>query len=106
MNRHAHFVRFPYTLEELCRPYLYTDQCPYEIAATVMLDPIDYENFITGFDVERAYLAEHYQSCCFGQDGVMRCVFVQHHGRKDGVLVIPDKDGYVIWAAYLPNAES
>lgn len=105
MKRYAHFVRFPSTLEDLRRPYLYTDQCPYEIAAIVTLDNIDYENFITGLDVERTYLAEYYQSCHIGEDGVMRCVLVRHQGRKDGVLVVPDRDGYVIWAAYLPESE-
>lgn len=106
MSGRAHFVRFPYTLEDLRRLYLYTDQRPYEIAATVTLDSIDYENFITGLDVERTYLAEHYSRCHTDGDDIMRCVLVQQHGRKDGVLAVPDRDGYVIWAAYLPEAES
>ena len=29
-----------------------------------------------------------------------QCFCVQQRGRKDGILVMPDQDGFIEWAAY------
>ena len=106
MNRFAHFVRFPRTLEDQRRPYLCTDQQAYEVLETVVLDSIDYGNFISNLDVEREYLAGCYRLHQAGSDGVLHAVLVRRREWKDGVLVVPDRDGYVIWAAYLSDTDS
>lgn len=78
----------------------------YEILETVVLDVIDYENFVSNPEVERDYLADRCRLHPAAFDGILHAVLVRRRARTDGVLAVPDRDGYVIWAAYLPNAES
>lgn len=105
MNRQAHFVRFPFRIEDLRRPYLLNDQQSYSIEKTITLARIDYENFITDFCVERQYLEDNAGLCGKDADGVFHCLLIRRRGGCDGVLVIPDRRGYVIWAAYISETE-
>jgi hypothetical protein len=105
VNSRAHFVRFPSRLEDLRRPYLWSDQQPYSIAKTITLARIDYENFITDFCVERQYLEDNAGLCGKDAGGVLHCLLIRQRGSHDGVLVLPDRRGYVILAAYILGTE-
>ena len=103
MNRtgKAYFVEGVRTGDELRHPQPLERERRYEIVKTVMLSKIDYENFSTDMLVSRAYLED--PEGLSGQGETWRCFYIQQRGRVDGVLVIPDKDGFVKWAAYLPE---
>lgn len=101
MRDTAYFIKFPSRIENLWRPHLYEERHPYKPAAKVIIDKIDYENFITDLRVEREYLEDKASLCSVDRDGVWYCILVQQQEGSDGVLVIADAGGYVIWAAYL-----
>lgn len=101
MRDSAYFVKYPSRIEDLWQPHLCEDQNPYEIATTVTLKAIDYGNFITDLRVERQFLEDNANLCSIDGDGIRHCILVRQRGDKDGVLIIPDAGGYVIWAAYL-----
>lgn len=52
----AYFVKRPRIKEDLMRPHLAEQERPYEIAKTIMLSAIDYENFTTDMLADRDYL--------------------------------------------------
>ena len=62
---------------------------------------MDYENFITVFCVERQYLEDNAGLCGKDAGGVLHCLLIRQRGSHDGVLVLPDRRGYVIFAAYI-----
>lgn len=97
----AFFVENPRTWEDLLRPHLLEQEKPYEIVKTVTLGKLDYENFITDMPVSREYLEDPEGLCA--RDQTRRCFCVRRRGRKDGILVMPDRDGFIEWAAYLPE---
>lgn len=97
----AYFVPDPSRLEDLIVPHLIADERPYEIVATITLGAIDYGNFITDMLADRSFIEEHHAIC--GKGDVWRCLFIRKRGQHDGVLVIPEDDSYVGWAAYLPE---
>ncbi len=68
---------------------------PYEIAAKVCLEEIDYENFTEDMLADRAFIERH-ATLCKGR--AHRCILVQASGSEDGVLVVPDGP-FVLWAA-------
>lgn len=105
MRDSAYFVKYPSRIEDLWHPHLYEDQSPYEIATTITLRAIEYGNFITDLRVERQFLEDNANLCNIDGDGVWHCIQVRQCGSQDGVLVIPDVGGHVIWAAYLHNTE-
>ena len=63
------------------------------------LQGIDYENFITDMLADRQFIEDHGQDCKAGD--VWDCLLVQQRGRTDGVLVLPEQDCFVSWAAYV-----
>jgi len=103
MRGTAYFIKFPSRIENLWRPHLYEERRPYETVAEVIISKVDYENFITDLRVERQFLEDNANLCNIDGDGVWHCILVQQQEGSDGVLVIPDAAGYVIWAAYLCN---
>ncbi len=105
MTGRAYFRKYPSRIENLQRLHLLTDRIPYTIVKVVVLLRIDYENFITDMTVERDFLEKSAPLCSARQDGVLPCVLVRQRNRKDGVLVLPDHEGFVIWAAYLADVE-
>lgn len=105
MKGTAYFIKFPSRIENLWRPHLFEGQSAYETTAEVDIRQIDYENFITDLHVERQFLEDKADLCGVSKDGVWHCLLIPRHGSKDGVLVIPDKNGYVMWAAYLQHTE-
>ena len=95
-NTFALFVKHPRTIGDLL--HLHAEEHRFKIAEVVVLQAIDYENFITDMLADRPFL----NSNLFGRvDGdTWYCVFVTQIGLKDGVLVLPEGD-HVEYAAYL-----
>lgn len=91
----AYFVRHPRRLEELLTIYPLSLEKPYEIRKTVSLSGLAYKNFISDFLADRDFLEGIPES-----KGTLLCVFVHRWGRKDGILVVPTRDGHVALAAY------
>lgn len=97
----AFFVDDARTWEDLIQPHLLEQEKPYQIVKTVTLGKIDYENFITDMLVSRDYLEDPAELSFRSQ--IWECFLVRQRGRTDGVLVMPDRDGFIEWAAYLPE---
>ena len=98
MENSALFLHFPRRVSDLRRPHLIDWEQPYTIVHRVFLTAIDYENFISDMTVQRDYLREAEALCTAGP--VVRCILVRRKGRRDGILVVPERDGGVAWAAY------
>ncbi len=94
----AFFVDDVRVWEDLIHPHLLEQEKPYEIVKTVTLDKTDYENFIFDMLVSREYLEDPEELSFRSQK--WQCFCVQQRGRKDGILVMPDRDGFIEWAAY------
>lgn len=99
MRNTAYFVKKPRRLKDLVRPHRIEDEAPYEIVKTVSLSRIDYENIATDMTVERAYIAQ-YAHLCGIRDGVWRCLLIQQKNTKTGILVMPEDQSRVGYAAY------
>lgn len=95
-NTFALFVKYPRTISDLLHPL--AEKHRFKIAEVVVLQAIDYENFITDMLADRPFL----NSNLFGRvdSDTWYCVFVTQIGLKDGVLVLPEGD-HVEYAAYL-----
>ena len=94
----AYFVEGPRIIEDLKVPHPIEQETQYEIAKTVKLAKIDYENFITDMIADRQFIEDNASLCSRGE--IWRCILVQQRGRSNGVLVMPATDCYVGWAAY------
>ena len=94
----AYFVRFPCRIEDLQALHLVERERPFEIVKTVKLAKIDYENFITDMLADRQFIEDYGKRCKKGE--VWECLFVRRKGRSDGVLIMPEQDCFVGWAAY------
>ena len=105
MTGRAYFVQFPSRIDDLHRLHLLTDRVAYEVVKVVTLPRIDYENFITDMTVERDYLEKSARLCRPRPDGPFRGILVRQRGRADSVVVLPNPDGFVLWAAYLSDVE-
>lgn len=97
----AYFVERPRRLDDLQIPHLIDRERPYRIVATVELRKIDYENFVTDMLADRQFIEDNGTDCKAGE--VWECLLVQQRGRKDGVLVLPEQECFVSWAAYMPE---
>ena len=97
----AYFVERPRRLEDLMVPHLIETERPYRIVASVQLAAIDYENFITDMLADRQFLSDYGKRCKRGE--VWKCLFVHRRGQTNGVLIMPERDCYVGWAAYCPK---
>lgn len=94
----AYFVDFPRRIEDLTLLHDIDTEHEYEIAATVTLGAVDYENFITDMAADRQFIEEHCAQCSTA--GVWKCLLVRQRGKNDGVLVVPADRCYVKYAAY------
>jgi hypothetical protein len=99
----AFFVSMPFQFRDLLSLHLAGQRKPYVIEATVQLAKIDFENFITDLCVDRRFIEENTGLCRVDENGVWHCIFVHQKGRKDGVLVMPEGQGFPKWAAYIPD---
>lgn len=96
----AFFTEYPKRAEELTRPRPVEEAAPYEIAGTVSLGKLDYDNFASDMLVSREFLELGASGCGVGGDGTLHCLLVQCAGRP-GLLIVPDPDGAVRFAAVL-----
>jgi hypothetical protein len=101
----AFFVKYPFRIEDLIRPYLPKQRKPYKIEQVIELGKIDYENFITDLCVDRWFIEKYTQLCRIDSDGVWHCILVRQQVRTDGVLVMSEGEVFPKWAAYLPSKE-
>lgn len=95
----AYFVRTPRILDDLMVAHPVNRERAYEIIHTVILEAIDYENFITDMLADRQFIEDHAEKCGRGESWA--CILVRQTGRKDGILVMPEDRCYVGWAAYV-----
>ena len=108
----AYFVREPRRLEELWVPHLLTDEYPYEVAKTVELETIDYENFITDMLADRWFIEENHALCAKAPPFTRvphRCLLVKWKGHEEGVLVLPmdvNDAGYPAFVGYAAYVRS
>jgi len=99
-KKQAFFIKNPRVLTDLIGPHLLDDERAFSISKRIELRPIDYENFITDLRVEREYI-ENAANLNNEQSDAFKCVLISRSGNTDGVLVVPDKRGFVEFAAYL-----
>ncbi len=97
----AFFVKRPRKLKDLQRPHLVNWERPYHIVATAELRRIDYENFVTDMLADRQFIVDGGKHCKAGE--IWDCLLVQQRGHTDGILVLPEQDCFVSWAAYIPE---
>ncbi|MBR2366251.1 MAG: hypothetical protein IKC50_07160 [Oscillospiraceae bacterium] len=98
MEKKAFFVLHPRRLEDLRVPHFAEQERAYRIVARVCLPKIDYENFVCDMLADRSFLENRGRECKTGT--VWECLLVRQRGRRGGVLVIPERRGFVGWAAY------
>ena len=94
----AWFVRRPRRIEDLMQPHLLKQERAYEIVKTVVLEKIDYENFITDMLADRQFIEDADALCFKGE--TWRCLLVWQRGQADGVLVMPESGCHAGWAVY------
>lgn len=94
----AYFVKAPRRIEDLRAPHLVDEERAYMVVKQVKLAKIDYENFITDMVADRQFIEDNANLC--SKDDPWRCILVQQRGQTDGVLVMPEDNCYVGWAAY------
>lgn len=99
----AYFARYPRMIEDLQKLHLTNYECPYEVVMEITLASIDYENFVTDMTADRQFLEDNATLCSEGE--IMRCLLVRQHGKRDGVLAVPDpmETCFVKWAAYIAD---
>ncbi len=99
MKRIAYFIRSPSRLNNLFRPHKIEDEVPYEIVKTICLSQMDYENFSTDLTVDREFIEYNAALCCI-DDGVWKCLLIQQENTKKGILIMPEDQCWVGYAAY------
>lgn len=98
---YAFFVRHPRTIEDLMQLHDVRLEKPFQIAKTVSLGVIDYENFIMDMLIDRPYI-EKFSPLC-GNPG--DCLYIKQRGLHRGVLVIPRDGSFVSAAAWVVEIE-
>lgn len=98
MCRKAYFVHRPRRFCDLCRPHLLDWERSYEIIKTIILQAIDYENFVSDLTVTRDFLEVAAPLCA--EAPVFRCVLVCRKNAREGILVVARENGEIAWAAY------
>lgn len=100
-NERVYFVLRPRTVRDLWGPHSLEEERPYEIAASVTLSALDFENFSEDMLADRAFLHTYARLC--GEAPVFRCLLVRRRGGGGGILVVPQKRSFVKWAAILQD---
>ena len=93
----AYFVPDPSRIEDLMIPHFISEERPFEIVKTITLRVMDYGNFTTDMVADRGFIQENHHLCEKGD--VWRCLLIRKAGQNDGVLVMPEDEAYVGWAA-------
>ena len=95
---YAYFIQHPRIVEDLLVLHDVQDEQPYEIVREIRLQTIDFDNFTADLTVERQYIEDNAYLC--GRGNVWKCLFIRGRDHGHGVLVLPETNGYVGWAAY------
>ena len=100
MNSHgyAYFILHPRIMEDLLVLHDVQDEQPYEIVKEIGLQAIDFDNFAADLTVERQYIEDNAYLC--GKCDVWKVLLIRGRNPGYGVLVLPETNGYVGWAAY------
>ena len=100
MDRHgyAYFIQHPRIMEDLLVLHDVQDEQPYKIVKEIRLQAMDFDNFTTDLTVERQYIEDNASLCCKGD--VWKCLLIRGRDPGYGILVLPETNGYVGWAAY------
>lgn len=95
----AYFVHRPRTYRDLIKPHLPEVERQYEIVKVINPSGIAYENFSEDMLADRQFIEDNTALC--GEGDVLRCLFVRQRGKREGILVIPERGAYVKRAAYI-----
>lgn len=93
----ASFVKRPRVFENLIAPGIPKRSEAYRVAKTIILDSVDYENFITDMLADRQFI-DDFAPLCSRKD-IWLCLLVRRRGAHIGVLVMPERGCYVGYAA-------
>jgi len=103
MGNSAYFVRRPRIGDDLREPHLPEEEREYEIVKLITLYQIDYENFYYDMLADRQFIEDWRHLCA--EEPVFRCIAVQSR-RSDGcILVVPERECFVKWAAFVPRIQ-
>ena len=93
----ASFVKRPRVFEDLTAPDIPKRSKAYRVIKTIILDSIDYENFVTDMLADRQFIEDFAPLC--SQKDIWLCLLVRRRGAHIGVLVMPERECYVGYAA-------
>lgn len=93
----AFFVKRPRVFEDLIAPGIPKSLKPYKVVKTILLDSVDYENFITDMLADRQFIEDYAPLC--SQKEIWCCLLVRRRGFHTGVLIMPERGCYVGYAA-------
>lgn len=96
-NKKASFVKHPRVFEDLVTPHIAKRLEAYRVAKTIILDSVDYENFVTDMLADRQFI-DDFAPLCSRKD-IWLCLLVRRRGAHIGVLVMPERKCYVGYAA-------
>lgn len=96
-EKRAYFVKHPRTYEELDIPHAPEQERPYQVVRTVLLDGADYDNFLHDMLADRQFIEDASFLCA--EEPVFRCIQVQPIFGRSAVLVVPERESFVKWAA-------
>ena len=103
MKGTAYFVKKPSRLSDLLKLHRIEEEKSYEIVRIIQLPQIDYENFAADLTVDREYI-EQYAYLCVNQNGVWHCLLIQQENANTGIIVIPENNCWVDYAAFYGNS--
>ena len=98
-QKRAFFVRWPRMLSEIRRVHGVECLRAFVIEKTIVLQKIDYINFISDMTVERKYLQKYRPLCRIDARNVWHCLLVRCAGRRTGLLIMPSRGGFPYCAA-------
>ena len=93
----ANFVKRPRVFEDLTAPDIPKRSEAYRVVKTIILDSVDYENFIADMLVDRQFI-EDFAPLCSRKD-IWLCLLVRQRSAHIGILVVPERECYVGYAA-------
>ena len=96
-RKKAFFVKYPRSWEDLRCPHIAEQEQSYQVVRTVFLDGIDFVNFITDMLADRQFIEDASPLCA--EKPVFRCIQVIPSDRHCAILVVPEREAFVKWAA-------
>ena len=96
-SKKASFVKRPRIFEDLIAPGIPKRSEAYRVVKTIILHSVDYENFITDMLTDWQFIEDFAPLC--SQKDIWLCLLVRRRGAHIGVLVMPERECYVGYAA-------